>query len=83
MVYTGRKYWAAHLRAVLHHCALKKCDPGLPLVVQWLGLCAPKAGGPGFHLARQGTITWLSSHATTKDPACHNRPGAAKLRKRM
>ena len=55
------------------------------LVVQWLRLCAPNAGGPGS-IPGQGTRSHMhaaskSSHATTnkphaatekKDPACCN-----------
>ena len=40
---------------------------GTSLVVQWLKLRAPNAGGPGL-IPGQGT----RSHATTKDPARGN-----------
>ena len=54
------------------------------MVVQWLRLCAPNAGGlssiPGqgtrFHISQLlmslNTAT-KSSHAATKDPACCNK----------
>ncbi|TEA11162.1 hypothetical protein DBR06_SOUSAS7210082, partial [Sousa chinensis] len=46
------------------------------LVVQWLRLHAPNAGGPGSILCR-GTRSRMhaatkSLHATTKKFACHN-----------
>ncbi|TEA34881.1 hypothetical protein DBR06_SOUSAS4310073, partial [Sousa chinensis] len=46
------------------------------LVAQWLRLYAPNAGGPGS-IPGQGTRSHMhaatkSSHATTKEPACHN-----------
>ena len=45
------------------------------MVVRWLRLCAPHAGGPGL-IAGQGTrshMTTKSSHATTKEPAYLNK----------
>ena len=58
-----------------HKCKIKKMLSGASLVAQWLGLCAPNAGGPGS-LPRRGTRSHMhaatkSSNATTKDPACH------------
>ncbi|TEA34221.1 hypothetical protein DBR06_SOUSAS2710098, partial [Sousa chinensis] len=52
------------------------CFPGNSLVVQWLRLHAPNAGGPGS-IPGQGTkshmhVTTKSSHATTKEPGCCN-----------
>ncbi|TEA37944.1 hypothetical protein DBR06_SOUSAS37410008, partial [Sousa chinensis] len=46
------------------------------LVVQWLRLCAPNAGGPGS-IPGWGTrshmdTTTKSLHAATKKAACHN-----------
>ncbi|TEA39746.1 hypothetical protein DBR06_SOUSAS31510016, partial [Sousa chinensis] len=46
------------------------------LVVQWLRLCAPNAGGPGL-IPGQGTrshmhATTKSSHATVKELTCCN-----------
>ncbi|TEA37248.1 hypothetical protein DBR06_SOUSAS10010025, partial [Sousa chinensis] len=46
------------------------------LVMQWLRLRTPSAGGPGS-IAGQGTrshmhATTKSSHATTKEPTCCN-----------
>ncbi|TEA30869.1 hypothetical protein DBR06_SOUSAS3510006, partial [Sousa chinensis] len=45
-------------------------------VVQWMRLHAPNAGGPGSN-SGQGTRSHMhaatkSSHATTKEPTCHN-----------
>ena len=51
-----------------------KASWGTSPAVQWLRLGAPNAGGPGSVLG-QGTrshMLQLSSHATTKDPTCHN-----------
>ena len=50
--------------------------PGTSLVVQWVRLCTPNAGGPGS-IPGQGTrshmhATTKSSHVTTKEPACRN-----------
>ncbi|TEA31888.1 hypothetical protein DBR06_SOUSAS8310129, partial [Sousa chinensis] len=39
------------------------------LVVQWLRLHAPNAGGPGS-IPGQGTRSHM--HAATKEPACRN-----------
>ena len=49
---------------------------GTSLVAQWLRLHTPNAGGPGS-IPGRGTrshthATTKSSHAATKDPACHN-----------
>ena len=49
---------------------------GTSLVVQWVRLRAPNAGGPGL-FPGQGTRSHMSaatksSHATTKEPACCN-----------
>ncbi|TEA28979.1 hypothetical protein DBR06_SOUSAS11410018, partial [Sousa chinensis] len=46
------------------------------LVVQWIRLCAPNAGGPGS-IPGQGTrshmrVATKSSHATTKEPVSCN-----------
>ncbi|TEA31938.1 hypothetical protein DBR06_SOUSAS8310193, partial [Sousa chinensis] len=46
------------------------------LVVQWVGLCAPNAGGPGS-IPGQGTrshmhATTRSPHAATKKSTCRN-----------
>ena len=43
-----------------------KRNIGTSMMVQWLRLCAPNAGGQGLipHAATK------SLHATTKDPAC-------------
>ena len=47
----------------------EKAERGPPLVVQWLGLCAPTAGGPGS-IRGQGTRPHVSQlktpHATAK-----------------
>ena len=63
------------------HCAAIKFPgikhaQGTSLVVQWLRLCAPNAGGPGL-IPSQGTgshmyTTTKSSHAATKEPTCLN-----------
>ena len=42
---------------------------GTSLVVQWIGLYTPNAGGPGL-IPGQGTRSHM--HAATKEPACHN-----------
>ena len=42
---------------------------GTSLVVQWVRLHAPNAGGPGS-IPGRGTRSLM--HATTKDPACCN-----------
>ena len=49
---------------------------GISLVVQWLTLCAPNAGGSGS-IPGQGTRSCMhaatkSSHATTKEPESLN-----------
>ncbi|TEA31623.1 hypothetical protein DBR06_SOUSAS7710062, partial [Sousa chinensis] len=45
------------------------------LVVQWLRLCAPNAGGPGS-IPSQGTRSCMPQlkipHTTTKDATCCN-----------
>ena len=55
-------------------CSIDSRDRATSLVVQWLRFPAPDAGGPGSILGqRTGSHTpQLSSHATTKDSACHN-----------
>ena len=55
---------------------INKSDGVTSLVVQWLRLHAPNAGGPGS-IPGQGTrshihATTKSLHATTKAPACRN-----------
>ena len=50
---------------------LQKAVGGTSLVVQWIRLCAPSAGGPGS-IPGQGTRSHMhaatkSSHATTKE----------------
>ena len=55
---------------------IKQHIPGTSLVVQWIRLHAPNAGGPGS-IPGQGTrshmhATTKSSHATTKEPMCRN-----------
>ena len=54
----------------------KKNLSGTSLVVQWVRLRAPNAGGPGS-IPGRGTrsrmhATTKSLHATTKDPMCRN-----------
>ena len=51
-------------------------DLGTSLVAQWIGLCAPNAGGLGL-IPGQGTRSCMhaatkSSHATTKEPVSRN-----------
>ena len=71
-------------------CWRKTKNQGTSLVAQWLGLCAPNAGGLGS-IPHQGTGSHMravtgSSHATTKEPMSLNwgarllqlRPGTAK-----
>ena len=53
-----------------------KTTEGISLVVQWLRLCAPNAGGLGS-IPGQGTRSYMhaatrSSQAATKEPACSN-----------
>ena len=48
--------------------------PGTCLVVQWLRLCAPNAGGLGS-IPGWGTI----EHVSTKDPKCHNENGTSHV----
>ena len=52
-----------------------KAISGTSLVIQWFRLQAPNAGGLGS-IPGQGTRSHVaatkSSHATTKDPVCHN-----------
>ena len=55
---------------------IKISQVGTSLVVQWVRLCDPNAGGLGA-IPGRGTRSRMhaatkSSHATTKDPACHN-----------
>ena len=55
---------------------IKETRIGTSLVVQRLRLHAPNAGGLGS-IPGQGTRSHMhastkSSHATTKEPACHN-----------
>ena len=49
---------------------------GTSLVAQWIRLCAPNAGClgsiPGQGIRSHMHATTKSSHATTKEPACHN-----------
>ena len=49
---------------------------GTSLMVQWLRLHTPNAGGPGL-IPGQGTRSHMPRlkilHATTKDPPCHNK----------
>ena len=60
---------------------LKIYNPGTSVVVQWLRLCTPNAGGPSS-IAGQGTRSHMLQlrvcmlqlkipHAATKDSACH------------
>ena len=57
----------------------KACSRGNSLVVQWLKLHTPNAGGPGS-IPGQGTRSRMPQvkilHATTKNPACHNQDPA-------
>ena len=65
-----------HYQKTLRGGSCKNSPWGTSLVMQWLRLCAPTAGGPGsipsqgtrFHMSASTT----SSHATTKEPASHN-----------
>ena len=55
---------------------IKKPHTGTSLVVQWIRLRTPNAGGLGS-IPGQGTrshmhATTKSSHATTKEPTCRN-----------
>ena len=55
---------------------VKSTSGGISLVVQWIRLCPPNAGGPGL-IPGQGTGSHMhavtkSLHATTKEPASHN-----------
>ena len=49
---------------------------GTSLEVQWIRLRAPNAGGqgsiPGQETRSHMHVPTKSSHATTKEPACHN-----------
>ena len=48
-------------------------------MIQWVGLHAPNAGGPGS-IPGQATISCM--RAATKDSTCHNKDlGAAKINK--
>ena len=54
----------------------KKQATGTSLVVQWIRLCAPNAGGQGS-IPGQGTRSQMhaankSLHATTKEPVSRN-----------
>ncbi|TEA26220.1 hypothetical protein DBR06_SOUSAS37210009, partial [Sousa chinensis] len=60
-----------------------KCPLGTSLVVQWIRLCAPTAGGPGSipgrgnrshrHAATKSYMPQLrSQRATAKEPTCRN-----------
>ena len=53
----------------------KKENVGTSLVVQWVRVRAPDAGGPGS-IPGQGTRSHMpqlrSPHATTKDPVCRS-----------
>ena len=54
----------------------EKEEPGTSLVVQWIRLRAPNAGGLGL-IPGQGTRSHThaatkSLHATTKEPTCRN-----------
>ena len=53
----------------------KKRQAGTSLVAQWLSLCTPNAGGldstPGQGTRSHTCAAAKSSHATTKEPACH------------
>ena len=63
--------------ALLEGFALKtRVQRGTALVVQWIRLRAPNAGGPGS-IPGQGTRSHMhaatkSSHATAEEPACRN-----------
>ena len=65
------------LPRVKYGCVLYKNlnDVGTSLMVQWLRLGTPHAGGQGL-IPGQGPrfphATTKCSHATTKDPACFN-----------
>ena len=48
---------------------IKMIHQGTSLVVQWLGLHAPNAGGPGS-IPGQGTRSHM--RAATKEPTCRN-----------
>ena len=56
-----------HIKKIIHH--------GTSLVIQWLRLHTPSAGGPGSSPG-QGTrfphATTKSSYGATEDPARHN-----------
>lgn len=41
--------WINNLKDIYIPCGFRKTIPtlGIPLVAQWMGLCAPKAGGQG------------------------------------
>ena len=58
-----------------YFCVKNKVE-GTSLVVQWIGLHAPNAGGPGS-IPGQGSRSHMhaatkSLHATTKEPECRN-----------
>ena len=55
---------------------------GTSLVVQWLRLCAPHAGGLGL-IPGQGTRSYMhaatkNSHTATEDPTHHNEDPACR-----
>ena len=63
-------------RGVADVFSQKDVKLGTSLVVQWLRLCTPNAGGPGFDPWSGNEIphaTSKSSSATTKGLACHNK----------
>ena len=61
---------------LLSYSVTLKLSRGTSLVVQWLRLRAPNAGGPGL-IPGQGTrshmhVATKNSHATTKEHASRN-----------
>ena len=52
--------------------ALSKFTLGTSLVVQWLRLHTPNAGGPGSIPGQIPRATTKSSHATAEDATGHN-----------
>ena len=59
--------WPGKESVNLNMCQQK--IPGTSLVVQWIELCAPNAGGPGS-IPGQGTRSHM--HATTREPMSRN-----------
>ena len=60
-----------------HQNGYNQKDRGTSLLVQWVGLHAPNAGGLDL-IPGQGTGSCMhagtkSSHAATKDPACRKK----------